>query len=353
MTVWRRAPDPTPLAAHHRPLAEALLSDLAAVSRMRWTTLRRYTGPGADIVDVERGVDAIWRAGLIERGSKRDRRGDTRPTALRITEAGRAQNATWQAERQAPDHAARLIAALERLAADPDALPVPKRVLVLEAFGETKAVRVEDHRAAIEAAFDAPLDTLVRDWTSAVLTAGPAGYRFAGRAVDLRMSAPWYAVTGPVVDGLDGLWTTATEIITVENLAPFESLALTGAFADTVGVFTSGFLRRAQRRWVAGLAALPGVTRVRHWGDLDAGGLLIHRQLRDLLRAAAPDVELVPWRMAPALLDRHPTRPLTEHDRRRLTRYLEDPDNPLRALAEALLARGCKLEQEALLLSGA
>jgi len=351
MSGWVGCDDATPLAAHDRPLAEALLGHLAGVSQMRWTTLRRFTGAEADIIDIERGVHAIWLAGLVERRERRDPRGDTRPTALRITVNGRRLLDGWHAERTSRDTASRLIDALRRLARDPDVLPVPKRVLVLEAFGATKAVRVEDHRDAIEAAFDAPFDTLVQDWTTAVLTTGPAGFRFGGRAVDLRMSAPWYAVTGPVVDGLDGLWTTAAEVITIENLAPFESLAMQGAFTDAVGVFTSGFLRRAQRRWVARLAKLPGITRVRHWGDLDAGGLLIARQLRDLLQAHAPHVELVPWRMEPALLDELPTRPLTEHDRRRLSRYLEDPDNPLRDVAQALLDRGCKLEQEALMLS--
>lgn len=351
MSDWIPCDAPQPLAAHDRPLAETLLRHLADVSQMRWTTLHRFTDADADIIDIERGVHAIWSAGLIERREKRDRRGDTHPTALRITERGRRHLDGWRSESAARDAASQLIDALHRLARDPDALPVPKRVLVLEAFGATKAVRVEDHRAAIEAAFDAPLDTLVQDWTTAVLTTGPAGFRFGGHGIDLRMSAPWYAVTGPVVEGLDGLWTTASEVVTVENLAPFESLAMHGAFADTVGVFTSGFLRRAQRRWVARLAKLPGVTRVRHWGDLDAGGLLIVRQLRDLLRAHAPGVELVPWRMEPALLDEHPTRPLTDHDRRRLVRYLDDPENPLLDVARALLDRGCKLEQEALMLS--
>ncbi len=351
MSGWIRCDAPQPLAAHDRALAEPLLRHLAGVSQMRWATLRRFTDADADIIDVERGVHAIWSAGLVERRERRDRRGDTRPTALRITERGRRRLDGWQAERASHDAASRLIEALHRLARDPDALPVPKRVLVLEAFGATKAVRIEDHRAAIEAAFDAPLDTLVQDWTTAVLTAGPAGFRFGGHGIDLGMSAPWYAITGPVADRLDGLWTTASEVITIENLAPFEGLAMQGGFTDAVGVFTSGFLRRAQRRWVSRLAKLPGVTRVRHWGDLDAGGLLIVRQLRDLLREHAPDVELIPWRMEPALLDEHPTRPLTAHDRRRLARYLDDPENPLLDLAQALLDRGCKLEQEALMLS--
>ena len=119
---------------------------------------------------------------------------------------------------------------------------------------------------------------------------------------------------------------------------------------DAVLVFTSGFLGRAERAWLARVAAVPGVKRVRHWGDLDPGGLLIYRQIRDLLAEAAPAVTLEPYRMdASALL--HPAAaPLSERDRERLSAYLAAPDPPLTALAEAMLERGVKLEQEALLL---
>lgn len=350
MTRWRSAERAGALADRHRTGAERLLAHLDGVSAMRWSTLARFAEPGTDVLDVERMVDAMAAAGLVEIAERPDRRGDWRPTRLRIADHGRAVLTEWRNEAAEADRGALLVAALHRIAADPEALPVPKRVLVLEAFGDTKAVRIEDYRDAIEAAFDAPLETLVQDWTSVVLTAGPCGYRFGGHAVDLRMSEPWFGVTAPVVDRLDSLWTTASEVITVENLAPFEALARGGAFANAIGIFTSGFLRRAQRRWLARLAALGGVTTVRHWGDLDAGGLLIYRQLRDVVAQAAPDVEVRPWRMNVSLLDEYPTRPLTAHDQRRLRRYLDDPTNPLLELASALLDRDCKLEQEALLL---
>lgn len=116
-------------------------------------------------------------------------------------------------------------------------------------------------------------------------------------------------------------------------------------------VYTAGFLGRAERAWCRRLARHDTVKRFRHWGDLDAGGLYIYRDLERLLAQAAPDKKLSPWRMEPELLDHKLAVPLTDRDRARLTAYLKEPSSPLRPLARAMLDRDLKLEQEALLLS--
>ncbi|MBU1717405.1 MAG: DUF2220 domain-containing protein, partial [Proteobacteria bacterium] len=81
------------------------------------------------------------------------------------------------------------------------------------------------------------------------------------------------------------------------------------------------------------------------WADLDGGGLSILAQLR---RLVSP--RFGPYRMDVDTLEAHAAwaRPLTAADERRLARLARNPDlADQRPLIEHMLARGLKLEQEA------
>lgn len=349
---------------------EAPESERAAIARLldrlceregktlQWRSLARLAPSGMDQLDMERLVEGLVARGWLQVKERRDPRGNVEPYLLRAT-PGMVADLRQQVECLiGPDRspgsgrADRLIAALRNLMAREDALPVPARALVQLAFGDTKAVRVRDFRADIEHAFETPLEDLVRDHAASVLTAGPLGYHFRGRPVDARASFPWLAIPEPVLVELDDLRIDAAEVVTVENLTTFEALVHDGLAERAVVVFTSGFLGRAQRRWMTLLARNPAIRAVRHWGDLDPGGLLIYRTLKRLIAGANPAVPLRPWRMDPPLLDHPLAVPLTPHDQHRLHAYLADPSTPLRALARAMLESDHKLEQEALLLEG-
>jgi hypothetical protein len=84
-----------------------------------------------------------------------------------------------------------------------------------------------------------------------------------------------------------------------------------------------------------------GIRRIDHWSDLDVGGLRILRQIQSHV-----SVEVRPYRMEAALLDRLPTQPLTENDKAALRAWVADTSAPVRDLAQALLATGRKAEQE-------
>lgn len=325
---------------------------------LRWSTLARYAGRGQDRLDVERTVELLVEAGLLQVKERRDRRGDFEPYLVRLSpgrEAAAADAVGFTPEPSLAElHAERarcLVQTLRSLVQQDGALPVPARALVQQALGNTKLVQVADFRAEIEAAFDLPLETLVRDHTAAVLTAGAVRYRFRGRPMDARSSAPWLAILEPVLRELTDLELDAQEVITLENLTPFETLSYEGlADHGAVLVFTSGFMGRAERSWIERLAGHPSIRRFRHWGDIDPGGLLIFRSLYRLVKNIAPEMEVRPWRMDPELL-RHPQAvPLTPRDRSRLESYLADSDNPLLPLARAMLDEDRKLEQEVLLL---
>lgn len=350
---WRTGPPiPAGLPRTH-PLAEQaaerVVRALAGGAQMRWSTLTRYAGGVVDVLDVEA---AIWRT--IERGEllvgeRRDRRGDLRPYALRLAEG--VEVAEGESAESPAARERRLVATLRQMIEGGVSLPIPARTLVQQAFGNTKALRVRDHRAAIEAAFDVALEDLVRDHTAAVLAHGPFRWVRDGHRVDARAFFPWVALPEPVLAEMTALEVFARDVVTVENLTAFEDLVHEGVSRTAVVVFTSGFLGRAQRAFLRSLLAA-GVTAVRHFGDLDPGGLYIYRDLVRLTAEAAPQAVVSPWRMTVDLLDHQAAQPLTPNDRRRLESYIADPRNPLLDVATAMLHRDRKLEQEALLRDG-
>ena len=323
---------------------------------LQWRSLGRLAPDGMDRLDIERLVEGLVARAWLQVKERRNQLGDVEPYQLRVV-PGKGDALGRLVERWSGNglpraaRAERLVAVLRELMEHEDALPVPARALVQQAFGDTKAVRVRDFRTDIERALETPLEDLVRDHTAAVLTAGPLSYRFRDRPVDARASFPWLAIPDPVLQELEDLRIDATELITVENLTAFEALAHDGLAGRAVVVFTSGFLGRAQRHWVTQLVRHPAIRSVRHWGDLDPGGLLIYRTLQRLIAASDAHVTLQPWRMDPSLLDHPLTAPLTPRDRQRLRAYVADPGNPLLPLAHAILSSNRKLEQEALLLA--
>ena len=332
-------------------LIDRLIRRLIDLRPMRWGTLSGFAKRGIDRVDVETTVDALRRAGWVEVRTKRSRSGKLEPTLLRLAE-GAVEPASRLLGQRSPSERRQLLDTLiEGLRAlkTKGGAPVPERVIVQRLLGQTKSVRLRDHRREIESAIGCRLEDVVRFHVDFVLTAGPVRYRYRGVGVDLRGSGPWAAVTEPVTAELDDVLIEGTdELVCVENQTVFESLLYKGLASDAVVVFTAGYLGAAQRNWIAALAR-SGVRRVRHWGDLDPWGLDIYRDLRDWLLTVDPSVSIEPWRMGPEPLERPDAQKLSTEDWVKLHRYLAIEGAPLRETAEAMRRLGRKLEQEALL----
>ncbi len=331
-------------------LVRRLAKRLISLRPMRWRSLAGLAPKGSDLVDVERVVQVLLARGWVTVRHRRDRRGELQPAQLRLRDDA-IELASGLLEVESPDaRSAKVRALLEALQERAHgAPPVPERVLVRQVFGATKAVRVRSYRAELESALGIRLEELVRFHVDSVLTAGPVRYRFDGVPMDLRGSAPWMAVTEPVVGGLTGLELDGVdEVVCVENQTPFESLLYEGLAERAVVVFTSGFLGTVERGWLTHLVRA-GVRRVRHWGDLDPWGLDIYRDLRAHVLALDPSVEVAAWRMEPELLERPETVKLTSEDWVRLHRYLGDEGVPLREVGVEMRRLGVKLEQEVLL----
>ena len=332
-------------------LIERLVNRLIDLRPMRWKTLRSFAKRGLDLIDVEAAVEALHQAGWVEIQRKRDRTGTLEASQLRLAESAVDEASRFLGERTPSEKdqlLARLVEGLRELQGAGGA-PVPERVFVRRLLGQTKSVRLRDHRTVLERAVGCRLEELVRFHVDVVLTAGPVRYRFQGVDVDLRGSAPWATVTEPVSAVLADVAVEGTEeLVTVENQTVFESLLYEGLAERAVVVFTAGYLGTVQRNWIAALVG-GGIRRVRHWGDLDPWGLDIYRDLRDWLASVDSGLVVEPWRMGPEPLERPDTQKLSSEDWVKLHRYLATEGVPLRETAETMRRLGRKLEQEALL----
>ena len=332
----------------------------------QWRAAGRAAGAGTDQVEAEAVIWALVDAGLVEVRERRDRRGDWEPYQWRLTEDGEryaagvaelpADVAGWLARPDPADHPilGPIRAWLEH--ADPGALVtrlvlaigddlragrVPRgRLVSVQVGGHTKAVRVQDHRDALEAAFGLPLEEVVRLHGRAVYTYGAFRFRVSSQVIHGDFSVPWLALTPETLERLVDLEVPARRMLTIENLVAFEEEVRSGLPEDTVAVWTGGFPSGLERAWMSKLIE-GGVQRVDHWGDLDVGGLRIFRHLTEILPCPVS-----PWRMEPDLLNRLPTQPLTDRDREALVAWRADPDAPLQELAAGLLGAGVKAEQE-------
>jgi hypothetical protein len=139
----------------------------------------------------------------------------------------------------------------------------------------------------------------------------------------------------------------AERVVCVENLTPFNELVRRER-EGSAALYLGGNPSPACRHLLRCLAeATPLGVSLRVWADLDYGGLNILAQLR---RLVSP--RFAPYRMDAETLDAHVlwARPLTAADERRLARLARHPYLvDMRPLIQHMLARGLKLEQEAIM----
>ncbi len=350
----------------------ALLKPAADGRTCRLAPTYRRMGRWMDAVQVDEALWALCDAGLVLIAERRDGRGDWAAYQWRLSDAAQASLSTATGPEDAPDiegwiasisaatpHPIVAQAAVWMRAAGTAASPRTLRVVmaVVEAAiagehptgggvwgavpGASTGRGGGDYRAAMEAATGRRLADLVELHTRAVYVYGPLSFTVADRRVHADWSVPWLALTEDALDAMTDVRLDCDEVRTIENLTPFEHVVRADRPTDAILVYTGGNPGRAERQLLQRLVTA-GARRVRHWGDLDVGGLRILRHLRAIL-----EVPVMPWRMDPRELSRSPTRPLTDAERTRLQAMSAGDDPVVAGLAAALLDAGCKLEQEA------
>jgi hypothetical protein len=179
----------------------------------------------------------------------------------------------------------------------------------------------------------------------------------AGRVLHLGNFDPAAGVPARQVDTLVSVRAGAARVICVENLTSFYSLvaaignrgstAAMGDRGDIAALCLAGNPAPATRRLLRLLDRdRPAGQAILAWNDIDYGGLNILSQLRRRVSA-----EIAPLYMDRATLDTHArwARPLGAGDRQNLVRLRGRPElADLHALVDHMLARGLKLEQEAI-----
>jgi hypothetical protein len=192
--------------------------------------------------------------------------------------------------------------------------------------------------------------------------AGRAALAVSGRTYRLEDFAP----TASLPDAWAGAWVEALSspavgcITTIENEFPFlayveeaggpEGLGARGEMA----VNTAGFPTPVLVESLAAVVRRDPTKRLQHWGDADAGGLRIWWLLRTRLeRPVAPIRTTAAWLSQAGARGGTPLEPADRAALQRLRGVLaaapcaEEPDvREARALLDALLALGIKVEQE-------
>ncbi|MCP4604325.1 MAG: DUF2399 domain-containing protein [Proteobacteria bacterium] len=342
-----------------------------------WSKSATTTGPHKlDQVAVEQMLFELLDAGLIEIHEHRNRRGDFFPYQWRLSPAGArwldetepAENIVklietylnsgkadrnhpvldsirlWLKTQGRPNERAAKISMAIGEALRESRIPL-ERTVSLRAFGNTKTVRLSNYPRQIEAALGFPPEQVVRRPGHAVYVYGPFEFDIGDHTIDGLWSRPWLALTRETIDSLKQIQVRGCELMTVENLTAFEEAVRSGLPEKTVALYTGGFPGSAESH-VMQLLIRGGVKSVLHWGDLDLGGLRIFKYLSESL-----PVPVRSFRMEPELLDVLPTTKLTDRDCDGLESWLKQKNPLLIELAEAMLNKGCKAEQEGWFLS--
>jgi len=162
--------------------------------------------------------------------------------------------------------------------------------------------------------------------------ADPDGVVVPGNAV------PWSAVNPDIVESCSPTGSDPAFVMTVENWTSFNGQCR--EIPRGAVVYTSGFPPPPVRQIVSRMASMWPDAPFFHWGDVDAGGLLIADSIRN---AAGKPVKL--HLMTPALAEQYGKkhRPLTR------TAGIADRDDDFGELARYLSGEDCRVfEQEKL-----
>jgi hypothetical protein len=146
------------------------------------------------------------------------------------------------------------------------------------------------------------------------------------------------AISSVLLKNIDKIEITGSRVITIENLTTFNYFSQ----PDTFALYLGGYHNSHRRNFIRKIYEQNPQVSYYHYGDIDAGGFYILLHLRE-----KTGIHFVPYQMDTDTLRQYSayTKPLTEHDRKRLKNIVESDFSDT---ITYMLEHNCKLEQEAL-----
>lgn len=128
----------------------------------------------------------------------------------------------------------------------------------------------------------------------------------------------------------------ADKVVTVENLTSFYDFNL----QNSIVIYLGGFHNHTKRMLIKKLYNSCPTLQFYHFGDIDAGGILILKHLRE-----KTDIEFKPYKMdiMTLLENKQKWQSLTDNDVNRLNKI---NDTEFKGLIRFMIDNNCKLEQE-------
>ncbi|MBO5525534.1 MAG: DUF2399 domain-containing protein [Clostridia bacterium] len=171
---------------------------------------------------------------------------------------------------------------------------------------------------------------------------GKGRMAICGQTIDFSNMNGDLAISSDLLKQVDRIEAFGKVVITIENLTTFNAFRCDDSFA----IYLGGYHNTDRRNFIRKVYEQNPNKRYLHFGDVDAGGFSILQHLRN-----RTGIEFEPYRMDLHTLKDNVqyVKKLTEHDRKRLLVLV---DTEFRETVEYMLENNCKLEQEAMDLSG-
>jgi hypothetical protein len=159
-----------------------------------------------------------------------------------------------------------------------------------------------------------------------------------GQIIDMSVLKGDIAISSVLLKNIDKIEITGSRVITIENLTTFNYFSQ----PDTLALYLGGYHNSHRRNFIRKIYEQNPQVSYYHYGDIDAGGFYILLHLRE-----KTGIHFVPYQMDTDTLRQYSayTKPLTEHDRKRLKNIVESDFSDT---ITYMLEHNCKLEQEAL-----
>jgi hypothetical protein len=138
----------------------------------------------------------------------------------------------------------------------------------------------------------------------------------SGQRIDMSVMKGDIAISSVLLKSIDKIEITGSRVITIENLTTFNYFSQ----PDTFALYLGGYHNSHRRNFIRKIYEQNPQIPYYHYGDIDAGGFYILLHLRE-----KTGIRFIPYQMDTDTLQQYSayTKPLTEHDKKRLKNLVD------------------------------